>query len=392
MRTYLQNPPSIVIGGQVTKSLYQFTLSSPDRQQLYAYSRDLTAKIAQLPGLTDVTNDLQVDNPEVHVIVDRDKCAKFGLTMEQVEDALDSAYATRQISTMYTDTNQYWVILEVQPKFYREPGRLHSLYIMSSSGTTVPLDAVAEITMGVGPLLINHLAQFPSVTISFNLKQEASLGDAVNRINELAAQILPPSISTSFQGTAQAFQDSLSNMWALLAFAILVIYIVLGILYESFIHPLTILSGLPSAGLGALIILMVFHMDLNIYGFLGLIMLIGIVKKNAIMMIDFALEAERKDNKTPEEAIYKACLTRFRPIMMTTMAALMGAVPIAVGLGAGSEARQPLGLTVVGGLLVSQMVTLYITPVFYIYLDRFQNYLINRNKAAMAGTQTPSES
>jgi len=377
---YLQNPPSIVIGGQVTKSLYQFTLSSPNRDQLYANSRILQAKIAQIPGLTGVTSDLQIDNPEVHVTVDRDKCAKFGLTMQMVEDALDSAYATRQISTMYTDTNQYWVILEVQPKFYREPGRLHSLYVMSTSGTPIPLDAVADINMGVGPLLINHLAQFPSVTISFNLKEGASLGDAVNTIKALAADTLPPSISTSFQGTAQAFQDSLSNMWALLAFAVLVIYIVLGILYESFIHPLTILSGLPSAGLGALIILMIFHVDLNIYGFLGLIMLIGIVKKNAIMMIDFALERERHDHMPPEEAIYRACLTRFRPIMMTTMAALMGAIPIAVGLGAGSEARQPLGLTVVGGLLVSQMVTLYITPVFYIYLDRFQTMVMNWQK------------
>jgi HAE1 family hydrophobic/amphiphilic exporter-1 len=374
---YLQNPPSITIGGQVTKSLYQFTLSSPNRDQLYSYARQLQAKISQIPGLTDVTSDLQIDNPEVHVVVDRDKCAKFGLTMQQVEDALDSAYATRQISTMYTDTNQYWVILEVQPKFYRDPGRLHSLYVMSTSGTPIPLDTVAEITLGVGPLLINHLAQFPSVTISFNLKPGAALGNAVNQIKALAADMLPPSISTSFQGSAQSFQDSLTNLWALLAFAVLVIYIVLGILYESFIHPLTILSGLPSAGLGALVILMLFHVDLNIYGFLGLIMLIGIVKKNAIMMIDFALDAERNENMPPEKAIYQACLTRFRPIMMTTMAALMGAIPIAIGLGAGSEARQPLGLTVVGGLLVSQMVTLYITPVFYIYLDRFQRKVMD---------------
>jgi HAE1 family hydrophobic/amphiphilic exporter-1 len=232
--------------------------------------------------------------------------------------------------------------------------------------------------IGVGPLLVNHLSQFPSVTISFNLRTGTSLGDVVKEVKALAAQSVPASVTTGFQGTAQAFEDSLSNLWVLLALAIVVIYIVLGILYESFVHPLTILSGLPSAGLGALAVLMICHVDLNIYGFLGLIMLIGIVKKNAIMMIDFALDAERNGGKTAEEAIYEACLTRFRPIMMTTMAALMGGIPIAMGIGAGSEARQPLGLTVVGGLLVSQLVTLYITPVFYIYLDHLQKRLSDR--------------
>lgn len=372
MNTFLQNPPSITIGGQVTKSLYQYTLSSPSMQALYPAARKLLKAIAQLPMVTDVTSDMQLDNPEVHLTIDRDKLAKFGLTMQQVEDTLDTAYSARQISTIYTDTNQYWVIMEVEPKYYRDPSELHMIDLQSSTGVTVPLDAVAQMSLGVGPLLVNHLAQFPSVTISFDLKPGASLGDAVSAIKELSGKLVPPSVTASFQGTAQAFGDSMQNMWALLALAILVIYIVLGILYESFIHPLTILSGLPSAGLGALAILLVCHVDLNIYGFLGLIMLIGIVKKNAIMMIDFALEAEREHHLPPDEAIYKACLTRFRPIMMTTMAALMGAVPIALGIGAGSEARQPLGLTVVGGLLVSQLVTLYITPVFYIYLDRFQ--------------------
>jgi HAE1 family hydrophobic/amphiphilic exporter-1 len=372
INTFPQNPPSITIGGQVTMSLYQYTLSSPNRDVLYPAAKTMIDKIGQLPMVTDVTSDMQLDNPEVHISVDRDKLSKFGLTMSQLENALDTAYAARQISTMYTDTNQYWVIMEVTPNYYKDPTVLHTFYMQAPSGVSVPLDAVAQIQVGTGPLLVNHLAQFPSVTISFNLKPEASLGDAVNEINKLAAANVPPSVTTSFQGTAQAFQDSLQNMWQLLALTILVIYIVLGILYESFVHPLTILSGLPSAGLGALLILMVCHIDLNIYGFLGLIMLIGIVKKNAIMMIDFALEQEREHGLPPDQAIHQACLTRFRPIMMTTMAALMGAVPIALGIGAGSEARQPLGLTVVGGLLVSQLVTLYITPVFYIYLDRLQ--------------------
>jgi len=380
INTFMQNPPSITIGGQVTKSLYQFTLSSPNRKELYQTSNALVDQIKQINGVTDVTTDNLVENPEVHITVDRDKCSKMGLTMQQVEDALDSAYATRQISTMYTSTNQYWVIIEVAPRYYRDPSMLHTLYIHNAAGQLIPLDSVASTDIGVGPLLVNHLSQFPSVTISFNLKPEASLGIVVNQVQKLAAQSVPPSITTGFQGTAAAFQDSLSNLWVLLALAIVVIYIVLGILYESFVHPLTILSGLPSAGLGALAILMLFHVDLNIYGFLGLIMLIGIVKKNAIMMIDFALDAERNEGKSAEDAIYAACLTRFRPIMMTTMAALMGGIPIATGLGAGSEARQPLGLTVVGGLLVSQLVTLYITPVFYIYLDRLQRKLQRKPK------------
>jgi HAE1 family hydrophobic/amphiphilic exporter-1 len=378
INTYLQNPPEIAIGGQVTKSLYQFTLSSPDTVALYRSSKLLMQKIKHIHGITDVTTDLMVDNPEVHVKVDRDKMSQLGLTMQQVENALDSAYSARQISTMYTSTNQYWVIIEVQPHYYRDPSVIHQLYVHSSNGQLIPLDTVADIQLGRGPLLVNHLGQFPAVTISFNLKLGTSLGEAVNQIRRLADIYVPPSVTVSFQGTAQAFEDSLQNLWALLILAIVVIYIVLGILYESFIHPLTILSGLPSAGLGALAILLVFHVDLDIYGFLGLIMLIGIVKKNAIMMIDFALEAQRNEHKDPETAIFEACITRFRPIMMTTMAALMGGIPIALGIGAGAEARQPLGLTVVGGLLVSQMVTLYITPVFYIYLDRLQTKLNKR--------------
>jgi len=372
---FLQNPPTIAIGGQVTKSLYQFTLSSPDDDQLYKAARSFIEMVKDVPGVTDVTSDMQVENPEVHLTVDRDKCSELGITMQQVEDALDSAYAQRQLSTMYTAPNQYWVIIEVEPKYYRDPSILKQLYVRASGNKLVPLDTICDIQNGVGPLLVNHLGQFSAVTISFNLMPGASLGDAVDKIEKLAADNVPKAVTTGFQGTASSFQDSFQNMWVLLLIAILVIYIVLGILYESFIHPLTILSGLPSAGLGALLVLILCHKDLDIYGFLGLIMLIGIVKKNAIMMIDFAMEAEREHNKTAEEAIYEACMTRFRPIMMTTMAALMGAIPIAVGIGAGSESRQPLGLTVVGGLMVSQLVTLYITPVFYIYLDRLQNRL-----------------
>lgn len=375
---YLQNPPTIAIGGQVTKSLYQFTLSSPDRTALYRAAREFIDLVRGVPGITDVASDMQIDNPEVHLQVDRDKCSRLGITMQQVEDALDSAYAQRQISTMYTSTNQYWVIIEVEPRFYRDPAVLKTLYVRAAGNTLVPLDTICQINNGVGPLLVNHLGQFGSVTISFNLQPGASLGDAVARVKQLAAEHVPKSVTTGFQGTASSFEDSFANLWVLLLIAVLVIYIVLGILYESFVHPLTILSGLPSAGLGALLVLLLCHKDLDIYGFLGLIMLIGIVKKNAIMMIDFAVEAERERNLAAEKAIYEACLTRFRPIMMTTMAALMGAVPIAIGFGAGSESRQPLGLTVVGGLLVSQLVTLYITPVFYIYLDEIQRKLQRR--------------
>jgi HAE1 family hydrophobic/amphiphilic exporter-1 len=375
---YLQNPPTIAIGGQVTKSLYQFTLSSPDRTALYKAAREFIGLVRGVPGITDVASDMQIDNPEVHLQVDRDKCSRLGITMQQVEDALDSAYAQRQISTMYTSTNQYWVIIEVEPRFYRDPAVLKTLYVRAAGNTLVPLDTICQINNGVGPLLVNHLGQFGSVTISFNLQPGASLGDAVARVKQLAAEHVPKSVTTGFQGTASSFEDSFANLWVLLLIAVLVIYIVLGILYESFVHPLTILSGLPSAGLGALLVLLLCHKDLDIYGFLGLIMLIGIVKKNAIMMIDFAVEAERDRNLAAEKAIYEACLTRFRPIMMTTMAALMGAVPIAIGFGAGSESRQPLGLTVVGGLLVSQLVTLYITPVFYIYLDEIQRKLQRR--------------
>ena len=375
LKVYLQNPPSIRIGGQVTKSQYQFTLVSPQTDELYKYAEIFNNKMKQLPGLQDVTSDLQIKSPQVNVKIDRDKALVVGVSPQQIETALYTAYGQRQVSTIYAPNNEYWVILELEPQYQRDPQMLSYLYVRSSNGQLVPLNAVASLTTSLGPLTVNHLGQLPSVTISFDLVPGVSLGQAVDEIQKLAANTLPITINTSFQGTAQAFQQSLKGLGLLLVMAILVIYLVLGILYESFIHPLTILSGLPAAAFGALLTLLVFHMQLDLFGFVGIIMLIGIVKKNAIMMVDFALELERTGNYTAAEAAAQGCLIRFRPIMMTTMAAIMGTLPIAIGFGAGANSRRPLGVSVVGGLIFAQVVTLYLTPVFYTYMDSFQTWL-----------------
>ncbi len=381
MLVFLQNPPVIRIGGRLTKNLYQYTLQGPDIDELYHWAPQVEGALQALPDLQGVTSDLQIANLQTIVDIDRDQATALGVSVAQIEGTLYSAYGSRLVSTIYAPNNEYDVILEVQPQYQKSPTALSTLYVSSASGNLVPLPVVATFKKALGPLTVNHSGQLPSVTISFNLQPGVALSQAITSIQKtVTAAHMPASIVGSFQGQAQAFQSSLLGMWILLIMAILTIYIVLGILYESFIHPLTILSGLPSASVGALLTLILFHQVLSIYAFVGIIMLIGIVKKNAIMMIDFALAAERGEGRPPAEAIYEGCRLRFRPITMTTMAALMGTLPIALGIGAGAEARRPLGLAVVGGLFFSQFITLYITPVIYVYLDRFQNRLARRKK------------
>jgi HAE1 family hydrophobic/amphiphilic exporter-1 len=383
MIVYLQNPPVIRIGGLVSKSLYQFSMQSPNRQELYTTAEALLRELAKIQGIEDLTSDLEITSPQVNVEIDRDKAAALGVNANLIEDAFYDAYGPRWVSTIYAPVNEYKVMLELEPKYYADPKAMSLLYFKSPNGTLTPLESLAKTTEVVGPQTVNHFGQLPAVTISFALTPGTSLGGVLTQFREAVARTLPPTVSGLFQGMAQAFEGSLGNLLVLLIIAILVVYIVLGILYESYIHPITILSGLPSAGVGALVTLMIFRMDLNIYAFVGIIMLIGIVQKNAIMQIDFALDAERK-GMSSEEAIYQGCLIRFRPIMMTTMAALFGAVPIAAGYGAGGEARQPLGLVVVGGLVISQLVTLYLTPVFYTYMAQTQNWLLHRKRAPAA--------
>jgi multidrug efflux pump subunit AcrB len=391
---YMQIPQNITVGGRLSRTQYQYTLTDTNDEELNHWAPILEAELRKIPGLQDVASDQQSAQPTMTVEVDRDAASRLGISANLIDQTLYDAFSQRQVATIYTATTQYKVVLEVQPQYQNNTQALSMIYVAGPNGVQVPLSAFSHLISKVTPLSVSHQGVFPAVTLSFNLAPGVALGDAVERIQAMAERVhAPPTLNASFQGTAQAFQASLSSMPLLVAAAILVVYIVLGVLYESYIHPITILSALPSAGVGALLALYLLHYDLSVIAIVGIILLIGIVKKNAIMMIDFALQAERLEGKSPREAIHQACLLRFRPIMMTTFAALFGAMPIAFGQGAGSELRQPLGVAIVGGLLVSQWLTLYTTPVIYLYLERLSRFLggsRRQSRIAAALTDVPA--
>jgi multidrug efflux pump len=387
---FMQAVQDLTVEDRVSRTQYQYSLEDPDPKELETWVPQLIAKLQEIPLLRDVASDQLTQGLKTELVIDRDTASRLGITPQMIDDTLDDAFGQRQISTIFTQLNQYHVILCVQPKFQKRPQDLNDIFVRNLPGGPIPLGSFTHLVNMTTPLAVNHQGQFPVVTVSFNLAPGASLGDAVDAISKAKNELnMPLSIQAEFQGTAQAFRASLSNEPLLILAALITVYIVLGVLYESYIHPITILSTLPSAGVGALLALMLCRMELDVIGLIGIILLIGIVKKNAIMMIDFALEAERRDGKTPVEAIFEACLLRFRPIMMTTMAALLGGVPLALGAGPGAELRRPLGITIIGGLIFSQVLTLYTTPVIYLAFDRLASYFGHKTSGGPVAQESP---